>query len=116
MPPNTINMYPYWGPANAGPASDFALPSEPIGQPQLLGIEADSLRLRVPQETVENNLYSDVWQWNEIIIGSPQGPVTVPEQFLRADSLMSYAMMTLGGEVVLQGQAVNSGAKNVQNG
>ena len=82
------------------------------------GIESDSLRLKVPQETIEDNDYLNVWQWNEIIIQAPQGPVTVPEQFLRADSLISYAMMTLGGEVVLQTSSKmgNTGKANVTNG
>jgi hypothetical protein len=115
---NTIYQYPYWGPANAGPAENFAEPSEAVRGPQVEAIEADSLRLHVPQEVGESNMYSDVWQWNEIIIPTPQAPVSIPDQFVRADSLMAYAMMTLGGGTTERGDSRlgNAGQRNVTNG
>jgi hypothetical protein len=115
---NTIYEYPYWGPANAGPAENFASPSGAIRGPQVKAIEADSLRLGVPQEISESNNYSDVWQWNEIIIPTPQAPVTIPDQFVRSDSLMAYAMSTLGGGLVERSdpRLGNAGERNIING
>lgn len=114
MAENTIYDYPFWGPRNSGPAENFADPSAAIRGPQVAGILADSLRLRVPQETVANNNYLDVWQYLPVIMGAPQAPVTVPDQFARADSLYAYAMMTLGGEQTERGDAFlgNAGRRN----
>lgn len=115
MTPNTLYEYPFWGPHNSGPAERFADPSVAMQNSQVQAMLADSIRLRVPQETSENNFYLGEWQWNPIIIPSPQAPVQVPDQFTRAESLYSYAMMTLGGELSAQMDARlgNAGRKNV---
>lgn len=92
---NLIDLYPFWAPQNSGPAKDFALP---VGIPdgQRNAIADDSLRLKVPQETVYRNTFLDHWQWNPIVVPMPQGPVQFPESIIRADSLAAYAQMTIG--------------------
>lgn len=93
---NLIDMYPFWPPESSGPAKDFANPVLPK-EVQMNGILADSILLKVPQETVFRNTYLDQWQWNPIIVPTPQAPVQFPESILRADSLSAYAQMTIGG-------------------
>lgn len=109
--------YPFWGPANAGPARDFAQPVEPKAI-QLIGIEADAVRLRVPQEIQYQSAYLPDWQWNPIIVPTPQAPVQVPEGFVRATSLFNYATATLEAASVPQSSATlgNAGQRNTGNG
>lgn len=117
---NLIYEYPFWGPSNNGPARDTSLVSERIGNPQLQSIAEDSQRLKVPQETGEDNQYVDFWQRAPVIIPSPQGPVQMQEQFGSADSLLAYAMLTLGGQVgagkAANAQLGNAGQEHVTNG
>lgn len=97
--------YPFWGPLDNGPAHDFSLVSQAIGAPQVKGMLEDSLRLKVPQSDGEEiNTYLGFWQYPPVLMGAPQAPVTVPEQFARADSLLAYAMATLGSNTGPQPQ------------
>lgn len=112
-----LYSYPFWGPDSSGPAKDFARPTAIAGG-QLNGIENDSERLRVPQETVYNNTYLDTWQWNPIIIAAPQAPVQVPDTLMQSQSLYAYAMATMGGGGTMQANAAmgNAGKANITNG
>lgn len=102
--PSLIDLYPFWSPQNAGSAKDFAQPTLPKSI-QLDGMEADSLRLKVPSEISYQQTYLDQWQWNPIVIAAPQAPVQVPDQIVRADSLYNYATMTLAGGGTMQDSA-----------
>lgn len=103
----TIYDYPFWGPQNNGPARDFSLVSGAIGAPQEAGILEDSQRLKGNHAQLgEDFNYLGFWQYPPVIIPTPQAPVTVPEQFARADSLMAYATATLGATAGMQPQKI----------
>lgn len=92
---NDVNSYPYWNPDGAGVAGRFALPSLML-KPQQDAIIGDAQRLRVPQETGEDQTYNELWQYVPAMVPPPQSPVHVPDPFTQSRSLLDYARTTIG--------------------
>lgn len=103
-----INSYPFWGPANAGPAGRFAAPYWMIGPTIERREAAIQTENRVPQETQYSNSNVPVFQVVPAYVPLPQAPVQSVDPFAQSRSLLDYARTTLGSSQM--GTADNRGA------
>lgn len=91
-----INAYPFWGPANAGPAKNFAAPYALVGT-QIQAKLADLPKFqRIPQETEYDSKYLGVMQLVPAFVPLPQAPVQARAPFTQARTLTDYAQQVLG--------------------
>lgn len=102
-----INSYPFWGPANAGPAKNFASPYAVVGV-QVIENMKDLKVNQVPQETTQPQIYIQLMQLVPAFVPLPQAPVQARDPYAQARSLLDYASQSLGSSNI--GQADNRGS------
>lgn len=102
-----ISQYPFWGPANAGPAEHFASPYYLVGAQLEAELKALNKTERVPQETQYSNKQVGVLQLVPAFVPLPQAPVQTQDPFAQARSLLDYASQSLGSSYM--GTADNRG-------
>ncbi len=110
---NDVNSYPYWNPDGAGVAGRFAQPFRLLNSQQAAIVE-DAQRLRVPQETGEDNRYNELWQYVPAMVPPPQSPAHVPDPFTQSRSLLDYARTTIGtSQIAKVDSRGNGGQANI---
>lgn len=103
-----INAYPFWGPANAGPARNFAAPYYVVGQQVTDKLKDLPVNNKIPQETQYRQVYVQLMQLVPAFVALPQAPVQSRDPFAQARSLLDYASQSLGSSNI--GQSDNRGA------
>lgn len=91
-----INAYPFWGPANAGPAKRFASPYVIIETQLREKLKDLPVSQQVPQETRYQNTWSHVMQLIPAYVPAPQAPVQARDPYAQARTLLDYASQSLG--------------------
>lgn len=103
-----INSYPFWGPANAGPAKNFAAPYAVVGVQVIENVKSLKVDNKIPQETEQPQTWIQLMQLVPAFVPPPQAPVQARDPYAQARSLLDYARQSLGSSNI--GQADNRGA------